>query len=298
MYNRFINRRWRFILPVLLALILSACSQVQFAYRQIDTAAQWYIGSYVSLTKEQKQRASAAIEEVLKWHCEHELQQYAASLAELADSTEQGALDLAVIHHWNVEIERAWGRLGQQLVPAAVDVLISLSDEQISELEANLAESLADNRDEYAGSSYSSSNRSRRIEKNMARWFGKLDDSQKARIKDWEAQSRPLLSSWNDSREHWNRLFIQTLRSTTPTRSEQLTALLLTPENFRLADHIEQGRQWRESFNQMLDDLYQSASPKQRIRAANELRSWQQDFEELACRPDPSDTTLALTRTN
>lgn len=279
-----IRRKFRTLLtPILLGALLSACSQVKLAYNRVDTLAGWYVGSYVSLNDEQDEKMDAALEDLLQWHCGEELPRYADALDAIANDAERGAVNAAMIDYWSTEVDTAWDRLAERVLPATVEILMSLDPQQVDELEQNLAEKLAENREEFASSDYSSERRAKRIEKNLRRWLGKLEPAQRERVVRWEQASRPLLPSWNDSRENWNRLFIDTLRSTSEEREKQLYALLSSPEQFRSDEHLAEGAEWRAGFSAMLEDIYAMSTPKQRDRSASELRAWRDDFSELAC---------------
>ena len=289
--------RYRTGVLLLLLALTAGCSQVKFAYNQADIGIRWYVGSLVTLNDEQKQMMNASLDQLLAWHCQHELPIYATSLAQIARSAEDGAISVATIDYWGEEVEAAWARMGAQLAEPAVDILVTLDDDQIDELEQNLQAQINETRTEYASRDYSPDKRIKRVAKNFERWMGRLTDEQLRLITDWEKQSRPLLSSWIDSRVDWTDQFIAALREEQADRT-LLRRLLLHPDEFRSAENLAAGDQWRADFSTMMDALYQQSTSKQRSRSASRLRDWQADFEELSCLAPEGDgsQTIAMIR--
>lgn len=76
--------RLRLSLVLLLsALLLSACSLLDFAYHQLDWLMLRKVESVVDLNGEQRARLRQDIDALLKWHCETQVPRYAGFLTTL-----------------------------------------------------------------------------------------------------------------------------------------------------------------------------------------------------------------------
>jgi len=64
------------LLLLAITLLLSACSRVGLAYRNLDWLIPWKLGDYVALTSEQSAWLKPQLQEHLAWHCSVELPRY------------------------------------------------------------------------------------------------------------------------------------------------------------------------------------------------------------------------------
>lgn len=80
-------------LPLIALLVgislLTACSRLDLAYRNLDRLLTWRIDSYLDLNDEQKAWLEPRLDQHLAWHCSTQLPQLASWLdqdrADLAD---------------------------------------------------------------------------------------------------------------------------------------------------------------------------------------------------------------------
>ena len=67
-------------LPLIALLVgislLTACSRLDLAYRNLDRLIPWKLGDYVALNSEQKAWLKPQLQEHLSWHCSVELPRY------------------------------------------------------------------------------------------------------------------------------------------------------------------------------------------------------------------------------
>lgn len=74
-------KRWTAI--VLLALV-AGCSSTTFFYNRLPIFVGWYVGDYVTLSREQGVLFDAQLEILLDWHRQAELPQYITLLDSLS----------------------------------------------------------------------------------------------------------------------------------------------------------------------------------------------------------------------
>lgn len=133
--------RWRWIIVLLLPLI-AGCSTFRLAYNQAPTLAYWWLDGYVDFNSTQSPKAKAALAQWLAWHRATQLRDYADALAELRAAL-AGPVSAAQVcgqwQAWQKRLEAAY----EQMLPAAAELLPSLSPEQIRHIEQQQAKKQA-----------------------------------------------------------------------------------------------------------------------------------------------------------
>src|SRR5687767_5971123 len=125
------------LLLLVLAGTLAGCTN--FFYNRLDTLAAWYVQDLVSLDDSQRNDLRTWLNETLQWHRRSELIRYAKFLRELAATSEQPG-NASTYKSVEAQVEGFGARLVEQAAPDAARLMMSLTPEQIDELEASLAE--------------------------------------------------------------------------------------------------------------------------------------------------------------
>lgn len=124
--------RWCLLLA---ALLLSACSTIQFAYNNVDFVILDRADHYLDLTAEQRDRAKQLIAARMQVHRREELPLYVSTLedirAMLADELTEEELDII-----KQRIPALYKRTMRDSIPDIVTLLVDLDDAQIDYLEA------------------------------------------------------------------------------------------------------------------------------------------------------------------
>ncbi|HBX55541.1 MAG TPA: hypothetical protein DEH10_09155, partial [Pseudomonas sp.] len=61
------------LLVLVASLLLSACSRIGLAYRNLDWLVPWRLNDYLNLNSEQQAWLKPRIQSHLTWHCSREL---------------------------------------------------------------------------------------------------------------------------------------------------------------------------------------------------------------------------------
>ncbi len=124
---------------VCLALALSGCS-VKFAYNNLDRLVRWQVSDYVNLNSEQREVLKREFALVHQWHRRNHLPKYAELMDRLAvqlvDDPKPTVISAAFLQvfDWADEIEA-------QAMPMVIEIMTSLTDEQIQALKPKLERS-------------------------------------------------------------------------------------------------------------------------------------------------------------
>lgn len=117
------------------ALSLGACSAVQLGYKQADHLMLWWLGRYVNLTDEQTAVAKPRLAELLAWHRKNELPRYATFLDGTAAQLATDITPAQACAAWD-EVRTLTRRSVQRALPGMAEVMVSFTDEQLKDIQA------------------------------------------------------------------------------------------------------------------------------------------------------------------
>ncbi len=201
---------WR-ICPLLILTCLAGCT-VQLAYNHLDRLARWSLSDYIELNPAQRELFDARFDALWRWHRRDELPRYAAFLetlpARLDDGTTQAELR-SVIDQF-----MAWGgSIEARALPAAAELLSTLSDEQVSDLAKALERSNREVAEPETGVPLEAAqaNWADGFADRFSRLSGRLDPVQRAYLDGQAARYRPELELWAAYRQRWQADFLALL---------------------------------------------------------------------------------------
>lgn len=267
-------------LVAILAVLLAGCSTVKLLYDRMDWLLPWYVGHYVDLTGDQQSLLDQRLAELLRWHRQTQLPQYARWLRELADDLVDGLEREELARHERT-LERFWSESIQRLAPDMALLLAELSVDQREQLFEALAERNRRYQRRYVDPPLLRvvDRRTEQARERLEYWLGGITTEQTAIIRDWGRRYAPLGERNLAFRQHWQ----QRLRGlvdghTTPVFESAFTGLLIEPEDARSATLTRVRVLTRE----LLLALDQSLSSRQRQHLLGRLTALAEDFEQLA----------------
>ncbi|MGA1372547.1 MAG: DUF6279 family lipoprotein [Pseudomonadales bacterium] len=191
--------------------LLSGCA-VQLAYDNVDRLSRWFVSDYIVLTDPQRRVFDQGVLDIWNWHRGAHLPRYADFLEALRTSLKDGT-DTAEIESvvntvigWAEEIEA-------RALPVAINLLASLSDEQVAELRRRLAADNAELAEDELGESIEMSQRrwQREMKSRMTRFVGRLTDAQVDYIAAQSVRYVPERVLWSEYRSRWQADLLQLL---------------------------------------------------------------------------------------
>ena len=279
------------IIGALLAL-LGGCSALRIGYGTAPDLAYWWLDRYIDFNDAQTPRVREAIRQWFAWHRRTQLPDYAAQLARarldvLADTTP------ARVCEWQGELVKRAHVAFDRIAPAAAEVMLTVTPEQIRYLDQRYAKFNDEFRDDYL-----QPDRAKRAEENLKRTvdraetlYGRLEDAQRARITEGLARSPFDADVWFAERRQRQLDALQLLRKLTTesaSREQALAALNGYVERLERSPR-EPYRRYAErlaEFNcAFAAGLHNTTTPAQRRTAANKLAGWEGDLRAIAAAP-------------
>jgi hypothetical protein len=272
-------------------LLLQACSTVRLAYNQAPHLAYWQLNSYLDLSETQTERVRGELGDLHQWHRDTMLPRHAELLQKMQlqlpalISPEQAG---RIYDDARTQFEKVLA----QAEPAFVWLASQLSEAQIRNLERKQADSNADWKMEWLDLTPAKL-REQRYKKLLSRvesFYGTLEDPQKAVLRASIAQSSfdPRLAYGERVRRQKD--LVQVLRSISADRGNtaQSRALLQAFVARMVASPDPAYQRYAQA---LVDEgcegfarLHNAMTPGQRLRAAQSLKGYEQDFLILAAR--------------
>jgi hypothetical protein len=280
--------RWRLpMLAILASLLLTGCV-VRIAYNQLEWLTRWSVSGYLDLDDSQERMVREIIGRNLAWHRTTELPQYAAYMRELRAGL-SGQVSAEFMARQYATTLVIWDRTLLQISPDIAQLLLTLSDEQVSEFFAEIEERNAELAEEYSG--YRPEERRKKQDRSIVRafrWFtGALSRDQEVLVKSYTAGMHDLTEQWLQRRRAWQAAFRELMenRADNVAFERQLTDLLLDPNQFDSTEYRRLVAANREIAFAMSADVLSSLSPKQKKHLDERLSSLAEDFDVLASTP-------------
>ena len=187
----------------LIALIfLTGCSSTTFVYNRIDILLPWYLGSYVDLSRDQKQYLDELLIPFFNWHRHEELPRY----AEIIYSVE-GLLDSEVevenIVLITQDVEESWFRLEDESLLWIIPLAKDLTDEQINNFLQVMQTKIIESENKYLKRNdqvYQKDNYNR-LRKNLRRFIGTMNKEQLDLVKIASKSMRRVDAEWIQNRK-------------------------------------------------------------------------------------------------
>ena len=276
-------------LTILMGMII-ACNPLAF-YPRLDWIITWYIDDYISLDHKQSQWVDSRLSHRLDWHCQTQLPQYAEFLRSIRRDVETGdqRLTVARLELHLERLDRYWDALLTQIGPDIVDMLVSASDAQITDLFENLEKNNRDKEIRFVEPSPPETAliRQKRMQKRLTYWLSDLTEPQQLAIAEWSRGLEPIAAEWIAHR----RKLQDEVRTLLAQKNKGIEI------NDKLLELIVNYRRLRtDSYQQKIDvntnltlhllaELLQTLTSAQKIHFSNRLESWAEDIDQLSCPP-------------
>ncbi len=275
--------RYRSLLCLLTtALLLAACTRVGLVYRNLDTLIPWSVDDYVDMSRDQESDFRGYLRDHLAWHCSTQLPRY----LEWLDRLEHDPVTRENLRARYLEAREALDVIAREVTPTTVDLLGRLDDEQARRLLAKLDEDHRKRLDEYLDPPLDEQieKRAERVEKRLADWLGRLNDAQRARIRQWAQALGDHNSRWLASRALWQQAFKEAIEQRhAPDFPARIERLLQDREAFWAPDYREAFHRNETAGIDLAVDVYALADERQRRHLAGRIDAIRRDLSGLEC---------------
>lgn len=284
--NQRLFRHTLVIISALIMLFLAGCSSTTLAYRYADWGIVWWVEDYVTLTSDQEDTLNRDLNALREWHCAAELPRYSAWLDELEADIADGTPDVETIHYHQQQLMAFVPTLLEEAVPVAVNLLKTLSDEQVAELARNMAQGQQElEQDMLAGTPEATARaRAERTAERVERWLGSLNEKQLTRVQQWSADRGRQTEVWLESRENWQQAFLAALdRRNDPAFPNLLEELIVNPERARGPEYQAMMKESQNAMADLMHDLLQTGDQQHTQHLQAKASDLNGDFTVLTC---------------
>lgn len=270
-------------------VFLTGCT-VQLAYNNLDRLVLRWIDQKVELNAEQSRLVREALNENLDWHCREHLPQYVGLIESLDADLQDGRVNKERLYELGDQISAFGQELIAVSVPIAVELMASLSDDQVQQLSESFEQSNQELIDRLSEPNQADVQiqRAERMEQRFKRFMGRLTDDQRALIDEWASTYQATDGYQLAYAYQWQAALGQALsiRGTNPEQFAERIENLFDPgrgwdDGYRSAVDFNQALSWA-----MLSDVLALSTNRQRQRLSRKLRSYAGDFDALSCQED------------
>lgn len=268
----------------------AGCSTIRFSYNQGDTLLYWWLNSYVDLEGQQADVAKRDIKGLFQWHRQSQLKDYSALLGnfqrQLAGNPSQA--DLTGAYR---EIRVRGERIAQRAVPEVTTLAMSITPEQIGNIEKKFKSKNDEYRRKFMSGSVEKRQRDRykKSMEQMELWFGSFSSEQEASLRR-ASDLRPLDNNlWLEERQYRQRRILALLREVQQKKlnREQTTVQVqaMMRELFTRMDSPEHKAFYSASLDHTTKYILTAirlATPQQKEHAQQRMQGWMNEFDTLA----------------
>ncbi|WP_313086608.1 DUF6279 family lipoprotein [Stutzerimonas nitrititolerans] len=286
MDNHLTGRGKLLLLSIAALLLLSACSRINLAYRNLDILIPWSLNDYLDMNSAQQARLKAQLREHQAWHCRSQLPIYLEGLETLQREVAEDRIEIATLRAHRRKMRQAIEAIAVRITPSVSELLGSLDERQMNRLQETLAEKHRQLQKKFVEPELPRQIRERaeRMQERVEHWAGRLDAAQRQRILQWSHALGEQNRRWLDNRRHWQAALVETVKqrhdSDFPAR---LAPLLQEPEAFWTDAYRRSVPRTEQATLELIRDLYAMASAAQRSRLSQRLQGLHDDLASLDC---------------
>ena len=283
-------RRWIITALCGVLALTSGCSALRIGYGTAPDLVYWWLDRYVDFSGDQTPRVRQALAQWFAWHRRTQLPDYAALLVR-AQAEVMADTSAARVCEWQADLIRRANTAFDRAVPAAADILLSITPEQIAHVEQRYAATNSEFRDDYLQpdpAKRAAANVKRTVER-AETLYGTLDDKQRAQVATALARSPFDAELWLAERRMRQRDALQLLNKLTRDKAASREQAQIALRGY--ADRIEHSPQeaYRRYSERLTEfncafaaTLHNGMSTAQRRHAAQTLAGWEGDLRSLA----------------
>ncbi|MGF1776934.1 DUF6279 family lipoprotein [Vibrio nomapromontoriensis] len=249
----------------------------KFIYSNLDWIVIEYIDDYVSLSRGQEAILSDRIELLSRWHKKQELPIYLRQLDTIRNQ-EPSLVSASFVADQMTQLRAHGKRLVEQMTPDLYALTQQLSDEQVEELVANLADQDEKLLEKYQGLDEQAIRviYQERIESSFERWYGEVTDEHQNLAYRWSQEMTLTVIDWQMHRENMQKYVNQLLRrrSDIAYYQPEFQRFMNDPESYYTDALMEKIKKNRVIAAEYIAKSLNTLSNKQQQHLAKEIDEW------------------------
>lgn len=289
MNNRLTSRSKLLLLSITALLLLSACSRINLAYRNLDLLIPWTLNEYLDMNSTQQSRLKAQLREHQAWHCRDQLPIYLEGLQRLQREVDEGRIDIATLRAHQRNMDRAIDAITVRITPSVTELLGDLDEAQVRRLQTTFDEKHQELYEKFVAPDLPQQIRERagRMQERVEYWSGRLDAAQRQRTLQWSHALGEQNGRWLDNRKHWQATLVDIVqRRHDPDFPSRLEQLLQNPQASWTQAYRSSYPQAEQATLALISDLYALASDEQRNHLSQRLQTLRSDLGSITCLSD------------
>jgi hypothetical protein len=275
----------RALLAVLVISVFASGCTIKLAYNFLDWGLYWELKDYVKFNRDQRLQVKNEISQLIDWHRSDELPQYADELEKLSIGLESG-MTVEQLEKSYDNLRDSWQRIIIKTLPAAVDIISNLNDQQINDFFDMLIEKEGDDaKDIESGTSARTlEEREAYVSEKVSDVIGELNEAQKALIAQWAQRMEPTKEFSLVQAIKWRTRMQAAIaqRHDEQQLEKHLMVLFANPNQLRSANYRRVIEKNKHLVMQLLFDLNQTLTSQQRSKMVKKLNGFIADFRDLS----------------
>lgn len=270
-------------------------------YNNLDRLARWGVSDYVDMNDAQRACFDGQVAELLYWHRTQQLPEYAALMETLAVTLPDGT-SLEEIRGIG-DLMYVWYEvLEARLTPIAIDLLLSLDDEQVAALPARFKRDNDELAEDEEGLTLEEQQQRwlREYSDGISRFTGRLNKEQREYLSAQAVNYIPQYQLWADYRQRWQAdlvTLIEQDRDDPDEFASAFEALVAARIPVYYGEELTAVFAHNERlYQQVTVWLFNSLTPKQREKLQQSITELAIAFRELRAEaaPQPPQFTACL----
>ncbi|MCQ4322016.1 DUF6279 family lipoprotein [Stutzerimonas stutzeri] len=270
------------------AVVLSGCSRMNLAYRNLDLLIPWWLNDYLDMNRDQQTRFRAQLREHISWHCRTQLPGYLDLIKRLQAQVRRGSLNESALRAHYRNAQEAIQTIALEITPTTVQLLRDLDDRQVRALDEQFEKDRQEREKKYLEPPLDQQIRKRadRMQERVEQWLGKASAAQRQRIHEWARALSGQNQLWLDNRAQWQRSLVDAVRNREQANfDERIARLFQDPEVYWTAPYRAAFPAVEQATIDLVIDLYDMADATQRRHLDERLQNIRRDLGSLDCLP-------------
>ena len=276
----------KLVISLFAVLFLVACSTAQFGYRFLDNLMRWEVNKYVSLAGQQSTDLDQALDDFHAWHRGSQLPVYSEFLDQQGKVLAAPVISGAQLQQAYNRVMSLWQVSARQLLPDLTQLISSLDEGQVAQLQKNMDKKNREFEDEYLKPSREERRKEReeKMVERLGKWIGSPNDTQLNLVKQWADALSFEMPPRMEQRKLMRQRFEEALKvRNEPARLQRLLAsLVVNPEQNWTPTYRKYLQFNRQQTYQLMIKLHASLSQQQKDKLLSKLAGYEQDFANLS----------------
>ena len=268
---------------IIIALLAVSCSTIEFAYNNAPAFVAKEFEDAFDLDDDQLKQLDSRLQQFFIWHRQQELPRYRQFL-ETAASTITDGITAGEFLELSTELQLAWQRSLARAIDDLGGLALTLTPAQIDHYQQYFRDDSGEY-DDYQQMSAQQREifRVKHSLKQLQRWFGRFDETQREKISGQLQQLPDFHPAWISYREARQQALLEVLRSASiqGITTTQLKFILLDPSSSYARVFEQERSAYWQTYAEFIEDLSGLLRQSQLQHAVDRLQNYSDTVKDL-----------------